>query len=73
MSLFTDMLAAGVEVDSHESDLYVKASPAASAILRRYPVQQSNALYFWNQVAGGMWIDVPFAYDPWWERRGCTA
>lgn len=69
MSLFTEMLAAGVEVDSHESDLYVKASATASAVLRRHPAQAANALYFWDRTGGGMWIDVPFAYDPWWHRR----
>ena len=40
-------------------------------ILARYPLQRGNATCFTNQApphAGERWIDVPFAYDPFWER-----
>ncbi len=43
--------------------------PAAAAILKRHPTQAANAICFWNR---GAWIDVPFAYDPWWESRSRT-
>jgi hypothetical protein len=63
-SLYQDMLAAGVKIDSHESDLYVEATPSSVAILKRYP--RCNASYFRNNVDGKLWIDIPFAYDPFW-------
>ena len=55
------------EIDSHESDLYVKITPASIAILKLYDV--STATVFRSQIDGGMWYDIPFMFDPWWERR----
>lgn len=59
-------------MSSHESDLYFKATPESLAILERYPIQKSNAQRFRNKRppnVGESWVDVPFAYDPWWEAR----
>jgi hypothetical protein len=71
VTLFAELLAAGVPTASHESDLYFPATPATRAILARHPVAKSVASGFVNQVEGGVWIDVPFAYDPWWHNRVC--
>jgi hypothetical protein len=61
MELYDALIAAGCEIDSHESDLYVKATLVAeSGRLRSF---------FTHQVTGETWIDVPFAYLPWWEKR----
>jgi hypothetical protein len=69
MTLYEELTAAGVRISNHESDLYFEASAEAIAILQKYPLQKSNATRFINQVEGGSWFDVPFAYDPWWEAR----
>jgi hypothetical protein len=62
-----DMLtAAGCEIDSHESDLYVKATPEAIAIVKASGWTHE---YFTNQRDGTRWIDVAFAFSPWWQRR----
>lgn len=57
---------AGCEIDSHESDLYVKSSLEASRILK-----ESGWGYtlFIHQITGELWLDVPFAYLPFWERK----
>ena len=39
MSLYTDMIEAGQETDSNESDLYVKDTPEAREILGRHGKQ----------------------------------
>ena len=68
-TLYQALVAAGVPVDHHESDLYCQATKAALDILKRFPVQRGNARTFVHRQLAQLWIDVPFAYDPWWEAR----
>lgn len=68
--LYADLTAAGIPTASHESDLYFPDTEQACAILARYPTEQSNARRFTNQAPphkGERWLDVPFAYLPWWK------
>jgi hypothetical protein len=72
VSLYEALKAAGIQTGSHESDLYFPASPEALAILNRYPLKKGNATRFTNQAApnvGERWVDVPFAYDPFWNKK----
>lgn len=69
MTLYDELLAADLPIDNHESDLYVLDCPKAREILKRHPTQQSNATSFVSNVDGKRWIDVPFAFDPWWLLR----
>lgn len=66
MSLYTDLIAAGIEVSSHYSDLYCPNTPEARALVRKHGHSLS---LFQNQITHTMWIDVPFAFDPYWERQ----
>jgi hypothetical protein len=69
VSLFSDVLAAGIPHASHESDLYLPDTQPVRDILVRHPEWLRNVERFQNQVEGACWIDIPFAYDPWWEAR----
>ena len=69
VTLYTELRDAGVPIDSHYGDLYFKPSPEALEILRRYPLQQSQASSFISLIDGERWIDIPFAFDPHWENR----
>ncbi len=66
MSVYQKAKAAGLQIDSHESDLYLKDSPEAQKILREE--NATTARRFISQVDGLMWWDVPFEFDPFWER-----
>jgi hypothetical protein len=68
-SLYGDLLAAGVPLSNHESDLYFADTPASRAILARWFQQARLATRFENQIDGATWWDVPFAFLPWWEDR----
>ena len=70
LSLYQELKAAGCEMDSHESDLYVKATPEARTILARHPIQALQADSFVSQADGHVWLDVPFAFDPFWTAKG---
>lgn len=69
MSLYKELKANGIPIDNHESDLYFKRTDESVAILAKYPLQKSYARSF-PALGGETWVDVPFAYDPFWEARG---
>jgi hypothetical protein len=75
-SLFEEIQAAGIPFANHESDLYVPDTEQVRAILARHPVSKSNATTFVNQAPphkGERWLDIPFAYAPWWGARQTNA
>lgn len=63
MSVYEQLTQAGVPVDHHESDLYVKVTTESRDILKH--VSKS---VFIHQVSGELWYDVPFRYAPFWKR-----
>lgn len=62
---------AGCKLDSHESDLYVKATPEADTILKAHGITPGawGCERFTSQIDKQTWYDLPFMYDPWWEKR----
>tara|TARA_R110000868_G_scaffold79632_2_gene226581 strand:+ start:475 stop:717 length:243 start_codon:yes stop_codon:yes gene_type:complete len=68
-SLFAAIVAAGIKYASHATDLYLPDTAEVRAILARFPLENRNARRFTNQVEGGTWIDVPFAFLPAWEAK----
>lgn len=68
-SLYAALKAAGVPLDSHESDLYAKVTPESSAIVNRYRKEKHISVStFKHQVTGDMWYDLPFQFDPFWDK-----
>lgn len=67
MSVFVKLSEAGCQMDNHYSDLYVKGSPIAESILQESEVSFS---VFISQVDGQRWFEVPFAFDPFWDKVG---
>ena len=68
-SLWEAVKAAGIPHASHETDLYIPANPQTRAILKDFPLEYKNKRIFKNQVEGGLWYDIPFAYLPAWEEK----
>jgi hypothetical protein len=67
-SLYQDLVEAGVEVSNWQSDLYFPITPQTTGILRRHPEQRKIRTMFTSGVTGKRTYEVPFAYDPFWER-----
>lgn len=65
MSLYLDILGSGIEFDRHESDLYVRDTKAAREIIAEHGAQFSTL----NDANGDPWLEVPFAFDPFWNSR----
>jgi hypothetical protein len=72
-SVYSDLKAAGIKTGNHESDLYAPDTPEVRAILERFPLNKANARPFTVQEghpdAGQRWLDIPFAFDPFWEKK----
>lgn len=68
MELYNAIKQAGIEHDSHESDLYIPVSRETRSILETYP-HRANIQTFRSQIDGKLWFDVPFAYLPFWTRK----
>lgn len=68
--LYAALDASGAEIDSHESDLYVKATSEALAIVRR-SLRRDWSIFI-SPVDGQAWIEIPFGYTPWWEAKAAA-
>jgi|SRR5271170_7903743 len=69
-SLYAVVKATGGYIANHESDLYIEVNDVNKEILSRYPLEKANARTFRDQTTGKLCWDVPFAFDPYWERLG---
>ena len=67
MSLYTDLIAAGVSISHWQSDLYAPVNDTVKEILKRHPGQAKTV--FKNQIDGSLWYEFPFQYNPFWEAR----
>lgn len=68
-TLHAALVAAGITTDHHESDLYFPVSPVAVTILDGYPDHKAIAKRFVSNTDGKAWVDVPFAYEPFWQAK----
>jgi len=66
--IYQQMIIAGQEIDSHESDLYVKVTDRSQEIVDVFEFK-SNVKTFVSQIDGCLWFDIPFSYLPFWEKR----
>ena len=55
------------EVSNHESDLYIKKTPISDALVEKYDFK-SIVKIFHCQENGELWYDIPFAFDPFWNK-----
>jgi hypothetical protein len=65
-SLYKDLVRAGIPTDHHESDLYVLDTPAARETVKKYGYKFQT---FTSNIDGKRWLDVSFAYEPFWEKK----
>lgn len=66
--LYDELVRAGVEMDSHESDLYVPFTDAVRALLKRYRFRQ-GCVPFTDPKTNTLWVTIPFAFKPFWANR----
>jgi hypothetical protein len=69
-NLYDEAERLGLEMDSHYSDLYLKCTEEAQALIQRH-IKEGRATpsTFVSQIDSRLWWDVPFAYLPYWRAR----
>lgn len=68
MSIYEQMKAAGVEIASHETDLYVPVTEETTAIVNAYEFKTNVTRFISNIEPHVPWYDIPFAYEPGWDK-----
>lgn len=68
-SLYELCVEAGLTIDHHESDLYIKDCTAARVLLSTHG---QHFEIFLSEVDGVVWLDVLFAYQPYWDKPTLT-
>jgi len=58
----------GVEIDHHESDLYVPVTKETQAFLAQFP--EMSVTMFTSLIDNKLWFDIPFMYEPFWPKKG---
>lgn len=63
-TLYDAIVAAGIPHEHHESDLYVPRTEAALKLVKASGLRYAS---FRDAIDGQPWLDIPFAYEPFWE------
>lgn len=53
------------DIDHHESDLYLRKTPEAEALIKRLN-NDAMVATFKSNIDGDTWYDLPFCYKPFW-------
>lgn len=69
-SLFEEIERSGVpdsDISHWNSDLYLRVTPETTAIIDGYEFKNQVSTFI-DEIDGNPWYEVPFAYDPAWNR-----
>jgi hypothetical protein len=66
--LYQKFVDAGCEMDTHESDLYVKVTPESQAIVDGYEYANTVPTFISN-IDQEKWFDIPFGNKPFWDAK----
>ena len=66
-SIYQQAVRLGLDIERHESDLYLRKSEKSVALVDAY-AHRANVRQF---VApdDSLWFDIPFAFDPFWAGK----
>lgn len=67
MDIHAEAVKLGVKIGAHESDMYLPVTPETSRLVEQYEFK-GNVKMFTSQIDGKKWYDIPFAYQPYWDR-----
>ena len=67
LSLYAEMLAAGLVTGNYESDLHVQDTPDAWAIYEKHKGTMASPQRFRDNITGLPSLDFYFEYVPYWD------
>jgi hypothetical protein len=68
LELFEQIKARKIPFANHASDLYVMVTDESRKLIEDYEFK-CNVRTFVSNIDKKLWFDVPFAYQPFWDRR----
>jgi len=68
-NFFEEIKATGIEYDNHCSDLYIPRTSQTLEICKKWGKTGVLCTSFINQINHEIWLDIPFAYMPYWEKK----
>ena len=72
-TIYTALKNAGCLIDNHYSDLYVQDTEIARSIILDWVqagrLSWKGYSYFLCRRTNTSWIDIPFAFDPFWVHQ----
>jgi hypothetical protein len=71
MNIYKEMQKLGVEIDHHESDLYVPVTPETTKLVNKYEFKD-NVKIFTCRLTKKLCYDIPFAYVPFWQNKATS-
>jgi hypothetical protein len=66
-TIFEEVKEKGIQYDNWQSDLYIPVTEETKKIVKNYP--NLCPMVFIDQIEKKQWYDLPFAYDPFWNRN----
>ena len=66
--LYAKAVEQKIEMDHHESDLYLKVTKESEALIADYEFKQS-VKKFKRNGGNAWWFDIPFGYSPFWGKK----
>ena len=66
-SIYQQAVESGCMISNHASDLYIKVTDTSTVLIEDYPYK-NNVVTFTSNIDNTLWYDVPFAYDPFWDK-----
>lgn len=67
-TLYQSLTDAGIECSNWQSDLYFPVNEQTRQILQKFPSQTRST--FQSNIDRKHMYECPFAYDPFWKKRG---
>lgn len=67
ISIYEEAKRRNIPMSQHESDLYLKVTSDSTRLINDYEFK-CNVTTFYNTNDGSRWYDIPFAYDPFWNK-----
>jgi hypothetical protein len=67
MSLYTDLIDAGIECHNWQSDLYFPKTEETQSILDKHP--QVSRSVFIDEITANLMYECPFQFDLFWAKK----
>lgn len=64
--LYDKAVELGIHMGHWQSDLYLKATPESTALIKDYEFRKS-VTRFNSNIDKTPWYDIPFGYKPFWD------